>query len=78
MKQQDYKHPPRRSGTQALVGAVLAIVGGLAAAYPGNLVVMAVAEAAPQLAQAVPTVLTACGAIIAAFSSPPRLRGGEE
>jgi hypothetical protein len=30
-------------------------------------------DAVPQLASAVPTVITACGAIIAAFSQPPRI-----
>jgi hypothetical protein len=69
---------PRKSGTQALIGAMLAVVGGLAAAYPGNLVIAAIAEAAPALAQAVPTVLTALGAIIAAFSAPPRLTGSSK
>ena len=65
---------PRASGTQAVVGAVIAIVGVLAQSNPANAVLQAIAEAAPQLAAAVPTVITACGAIVAAFSQPPRLR----
>ena len=64
---------PQKSGTQAVVGAVLAVVGVLAAANPSNLILKAISEAAPQLAAAVPTVITACGAIIAALSTPPKL-----
>ena len=64
---------PHKSGTQAVVGAVLAIVGVLAAANPSNLILKAISEAAPQLAAAVPTVITACGAIVAALSQPPEL-----
>ena len=67
--------PPRPNGTQAVVGAVLAVVGVVAAANPQNLILQAISNAAPQLAQGVPTVITACGAIIAAFSAPPRLAG---
>lgn len=66
---------PRKSGTQAMIGALLAVLGAVAAANPGNAVVMAIAEAAPVLAETVPTLLTACGAIIAAFSTPPTLGG---
>lgn len=51
--------PPRDSGTQAVVGAVLAIVGVLAA-FPSNLILKAVSEAAPQLVHAMPTVITSC------------------
>lgn len=64
---------PRKSGTQAVVGALLAVVGVLAAANPSNLLLKAISEAAPQLAAAVPTVITACGAIVAALSQPPAL-----
>ncbi|MBA3891014.1 MAG: hypothetical protein H0X64_10830 [Gemmatimonadaceae bacterium] len=78
--QQTRSEPPliRKSGTQAVVGALLAIVGVLAAANPGNLVLVAISEAAPHLAHAVPTVITACGAIIAAFSAPPKMGGAAE
>ena len=65
--------PQKQSGTQAVVGAVLAMVGVLAAANPQNLILTAISQAAPQLAAAVPTVITACGALIAAFSAPPKL-----
>lgn len=68
---------PRRQGTPALLGALLAMTGMVAAANPTNPILRAIGEAAPQLAQAVPTVITSCGAILAAFSSPPRLRGGK-
>lgn len=67
--------PPKPSGTQAVVGAVLAVVGVIAAANPQNLILQAISNAAPQLAHAVPTVITTCGAIIAAFSTPPRMAG---
>ena len=63
-----------RRGTQAVVGAAVAIVGVIAAANPQSAVLRALNHAAPQLADAVPTVITACGAIIAALSQPPRLR----
>lgn len=65
----------RPSGAQAVLGAILALVGVLAAAQPANPVLKAIGEAAPQLVHALPTVITACGAVIAAFSSPPKLRG---
>ena len=65
---------PRTSGTQAVFGAAVAIVGVLAAANPQSVLLRAINEAVPRLANAVPTVITACGAIIAAFSQPPRLR----
>lgn len=64
--------PVRSTGTQAVVGVVIAVVGALAAANPRNTVLRALNDAAPQIAMTVPTVITACGAIIAAFSRPPR------
>jgi hypothetical protein len=64
----------RPSGSQAVVGAMLAVVGVLAAANPQNLILQAISAAAPQLADAVPTLITVCGAIIAACSTPPNLR----
>ena len=63
----------RPRGARALTGAVIAMVGALAAANPGSEVLLALAEAVPRLAEAVPAVITACGSIIAAFSAPPRL-----
>ena len=68
----------RPDGRQAIVGAVIAIVGVLAAANPTNVVLRALNDAAPQLATAIPTVISACGAIIAALSPPPRLSRGDE
>ena len=70
------KAPPK--GTQAIVGAVVAIVGVLATAHPTSALLKALSEAVPQLAAALPLVITACGAILAALSEPPQLpkRGG--
>lgn len=69
--------PPagRPRGVQALAGAAIAIIGVLAAANPTSVVLKALGEAVPQLAAALPTVITACGAIVAAFSQPPDLPG---
>lgn len=70
----DRQYPePRQSGAQAVAGAVIAMIGVLAAANPASVLLQALNEAAPHLAAAVPTVITACGAIIAAFSPPPSL-----
>ena len=63
----------KRSGAHAIFGAVVAVVGVFAAANPQNPWLKVINDAVPQLASAVPTVITACGAIIAAFSQPPRL-----
>ena len=68
----------RQDGRQAVVGAAIAIVGVLAAANPTSVVLRALNDAAPQLATAIPTVISACGAIIAALSPPPRLSRGDE
>ena len=65
---------PVRSGAQAVAGVVIAVIGALAAANPGSLVLRVLNEAAPHLATAVPTMITVCGAIIAAFSQPPRFK----
>jgi hypothetical protein len=62
------------NGAQAVFGALVAIVGAIAQANPGCTLLKAISEAAPQLATAIPTVITACGAVIAAFSPPPTLR----
>jgi hypothetical protein len=65
--------PARPRGLQALFGAAVAIIGVLAAANPTSAVIKAIAEAVPQLAATLPTVITACGAIVAAMSQPPDL-----
>lgn len=64
-------HPP----AQALLGAAVAIAGVLAAANRTSAVIKVLAEAVPQLSAVLPTVITACGAIIAALSQPPDLPG---
>lgn len=67
--------PARPKGVQALVGAAIAIIGVLAAANPTSELLKALGEAVPQLAASLPTVITACGAIVAALSQPPDLPG---
>lgn len=66
-------HPTRPKGIQALFGAAVAIIGVLAAANPTSAILKTLGEAVPQLAASLPTVLTACGAIVAALSDPPDL-----
>jgi hypothetical protein len=56
------------------VGALVAIVGVVAAANPDNAVLRALNQAMPQLVDGIPTLITACGAVLAAFSQPPKLR----
>jgi hypothetical protein len=56
------------------MGAAIAIVGVVAAAKPESAVLRALHQAMPQIADAVPALITACGAIVAAFSQPPKLR----
>ena len=63
-----------RSGARALAGAAIAIVGVLAAVYPQSVFLRALHQAMPQIADAIPTLITACGAIVAALSEPPRGR----
>lgn len=60
-------------GLRALLGAAVAIIGVLATAHPNSVLLKALSEAVPQLASALPTVITACGAIVAALSDPPEL-----
>ena len=62
------------SGANAIFGALVAIIGVVAAANPQCAVLEAINDAVPQLATVVPTLITACGAILAAVSEPPRLR----
>jgi len=70
--------PPQQDGRQAIAGAVIAILGVVAAANPRSVVLKALSDSAPQLATAIPTIISACGAIIAALSPPPRLARGDE
>lgn len=65
--------PARPKGLQAMFGAAIAIIGVLAAANPTSAILKALGEAVPQLAATLPTVITACGAIVAALSQPPEL-----
>jgi len=65
------KAPPK--GRQAIIGAVVAIIGALATAHPTSVLLKALSESVPQLAAALPMVITACGAIVAALSEPPEL-----
>lgn len=58
-------------GGKALLGVAMAIVGALAAVHPANALLVALNEAVPQLAAALPPVITACGALLAAMSDPP-------
>ena len=72
---QNVKWPfaPSWRGWRAVIGVVVAVVGVLAATNPESSWLRALSYAMPQLADAVPTVVTACGALIAAFSQPPQL-----
>jgi hypothetical protein len=45
----------------------------LAAVKPTSAILQAINNALPQLADAIPAVITACGAVMAALSHPPRL-----
>ncbi len=64
------------SGVRAIAGAAIAIVGVLAAVNPESVFLRALHQAMPQIADAVPALITACGAIVAAFSEPPRVGHG--
>lgn len=63
----------RVHGTRAIAGAAIAIVGVLAAVNPDSVFLRALHQAMPQIADALPAIITACGAIVAAFSEPPRV-----
>lgn len=66
--------PVRRpKGLRALLGAAIAMVGALAMVHPTSGVLVALSEAVPQLAAALPPLITACGAILAALSDPPEM-----
>ncbi|HEU4993652.1 MAG TPA: hypothetical protein VFT29_02495 [Gemmatimonadaceae bacterium] len=73
MENQEHVATPPRSGVRAVLGAAVAVVGALAAANPQSVLLRVINDAVPQIATAVPAVITACGALIAAFSHPPRL-----
>ena len=60
-------------GGRALLGVAMAIVGALAAVHPANVLLVALHEVVPQLAATLPPVITACGALLAAMSEPPRM-----
>ena len=61
------------SGANAVAGALLAVIGVLAAAHPESLLLRAVQQSAPELSSCVATLITTCGAIIAALSQPPKV-----
>ena len=71
--QENVQPAAKPKGMQALLGAAVAIVGVLATANPTSALLKALSEAVPQLATALPMVMTACGAIVAALSDPPEL-----
>jgi len=73
MREDDNLESSKRRGVQALLGAVVAVVGALAAANPQSVWLRALNQAVPDLAGAVPALITGCGALIAAFSNPPSL-----
>ena len=60
-------------GARALLGAAIAMVGALATVHPTNAVLVTLSEVVPQLAAALPPVITACGALLAAMSEPPSM-----
>ena len=60
-------------GTRAFLGVVVALVGVMAAGNPDSAVLKALHHAMPQLADAIPTMITAFGAVLAALSPPPKL-----
>jgi hypothetical protein len=64
---------PKPKGLRALLGAAVAIIGVLATSHPHSVLLKALSESLPELATALPTVITACGAIVAALSEPPEL-----
>jgi hypothetical protein len=64
----------RRSGLQAIFAAATALTGLVLAVHPTSAVVQALGRAIPQIGDALPVVLTACGTVVAALSHPPSLR----
>ena len=60
-------------GARALLGAAIAMVGALATVHPANALLVALSEVVPRLAETLPPVITACGALLAAMSDPPEI-----
>ncbi len=73
MQQQAKEGSAPRSGAQAVAGAVIAVLGALAAVRPDNPLLKVLSDAVPQVAATLPAVITACGAVIAALSDPPKV-----
>ena len=63
----------RPRGLQAIFAAATALTGLVLAVHPTSAVAQALGRAIPQLGDAVPVVITACGTVVAALSHPPRL-----
>ena len=61
------------NGAQAVVAAITAIAGLVLCTHPTNPVAQAVSRAIPQLGEALPPLIAACGTIVAAISQPPKL-----
>jgi hypothetical protein len=61
-------------GARALLGAAIAMVGALATVHPTNVLLVALSDVVPKLAAAIPPVITAFGALLAALSDPPRMK----
>ena len=62
------------TGRRALLGAAIAMVGALATVHPTSALLVTLSEVVPQLAAALPPVITACGALLAALSEPPKMK----
>jgi hypothetical protein len=65
--------PNALQGLRALLGAAIAMVGALVTVHPTNTLLVALHQVLPQLAVALPPVVTVCGALLAALSEPPRM-----
>ena len=65
--------PRAPSGAHAVMGVVLAVIGVLAASHPESLLLRALQQSAPELSSCLATLITTCGAIIAALSQPPKV-----
>jgi len=60
-------------GWRALLEAAIAMVGALVTVHPTNTLLVALHQVLPQLAMALPPVVTARGTLLAALSEPPRM-----
>jgi hypothetical protein len=56
-----------------LLGAAIAMVGALVTVRPTKTLLVALHQVLRQLAMALPPVVTACAALLAALSEPPRM-----